>query len=111
MSSLLDDPSTILKERRVLQALCVGDLDVLKTAERLLSAHRWREPIHQIIFSCLIGFSAIGHIAVREQLAECATRKGFPDVEWEDFFTPHPISTQEVEELMRQLHGSDPEET
>jgi len=98
---------TILEERRILQALCQGDLKVLKTAARLLSGHRWREPIHQIIFSCLTSCSAGGPLALREQLIECATRKGFPDIDWGDFFSSHPISTQEAEELMRQLRDSD----
>jgi len=106
MASHSDDHSTILKERHVLQALCVGDSNSQKTAGNLLSGYRWREPIHQIIFSCLMGFSAAGHATLREQLAECATRKGFPDVEWEDFFTLQPISTQEVEALMEQLSES-----
>jgi hypothetical protein len=110
MASHPDDQPTIFKERRVLQALCLGDSKTFNVAQRLLSGHRWREPIHQIVFSCLTSFPAGGTLALRERLTECATRKGFPDIEWDDFFPPHPISTQEAEQLMRQLRDSDPEE-
>lgn len=107
MASHSDDRPTILKERRVLQALCKGDSEVLKTAVRLLSVRRWREPIHQIIFKCLASLSAGGPLTLRERLAECTTRKGFPDVDWELFFTSHSISSQDGEELMRQLRDLD----
>ena len=106
MASHSDSHTTILEERLVLQALCVEDLNLLKTARNLLSGYRWREPVHQVIFACLKSFSAAGHTALHEQLAECTTRKGFPDVEWEDFFPPEPISTREAEKLIRQMRDS-----
>src|SRR5258708_21636755 len=107
MASHFDDRPAIAQERRVLQALCQGDSNLLKTSEHLLSGYGWREPIHQIIFICLAGFAAGGPLTLRERLAECATRKGFPDVNWEEFFPPHPIPSQQAEALMRQLRDSE----
>src|SRR5690349_12514708 len=103
MAKHADDQPTLLMERRVLQALCQGDSNVLQSAKSLLSRYLWHEPIHQIIFGCLASSSACGPVALRERLAECATRKGFPDVDWGDFFPPHPISTREAEKLILQL--------
>lgn len=107
MESHLNDRLAIDRERRVLEALCNGDQKVLESTLRLLAAYRWREPVHQIIFSCLTGFVAASHLSLREQLAACATRKGFPDIDWEKFFLPNPISGREAEELMRKLLDSD----
>lgn len=86
-----------------MQALCAGDRKVLESAVDLLAVYRWREPVHQIIFTCLSSFSASGHVSLRERLAACTTRKGFPDVDWEGFFPATPISGREAEELVRQL--------
>lgn len=95
--------AAIVKERRILQALCQHDRNALESAARFIAEYRWREPIHQIIFNCLRGLSHGGPLTRRERLAECATRKGFPDVDWEAFFPPHPISALESEERLRQL--------
>jgi hypothetical protein len=90
-------------EQNVLRALCQADLQSLKTVASHLSGFRWREPIHQIIFSCLSNFLADGPHSRRERLAECATRKGFPDVDWDNFFSPGKIQARGVDELIRQL--------
>ncbi len=47
-------------------------------------------------------------VTLREQLSGCATRRGFPDVAWEEFFQPVSVSREEAEELMQQLGGSAP---
>ncbi|HEV2352189.1 MAG TPA: hypothetical protein VG028_20335 [Terriglobia bacterium] len=103
MASQFDDRRAIVQERRVLQALCNRDPKVMESAGRLLAGYRWREPVHQIIFACLSGISAGGPLSLRERLAGCATRKGFPDVDWEEFFPVHPISSQEAEGRVRLL--------
>jgi hypothetical protein len=93
----------VVMEQDVLQALCRGDSHLLKTEGSQLSGYRWREPIHQIIFTCLSNLLAGGPHSLRERLAECATRKGFPDVDWDDFFSLRPVPTLGAEELIRQL--------
>jgi len=87
----------------VLQALCTQGPEYLKSAGSLLAGYGWREPIHQIIFTCLTGLSARSPLTVRERLAECATRKGFPDVDWAEFFPASVISTGEFAVILRQL--------
>lgn len=103
MPSHSDNQPAILQERRVLQAFCKADAAVLRNAGRLLSSYRWRESVHQIIFTCLSSVSTGGPLSLRERLAACATRKGFPDINWEEFFPTQPISAQESEERLRQL--------
>ncbi|HLY59562.1 MAG TPA: hypothetical protein VKV95_02235 [Terriglobia bacterium] len=103
MDNRIDDRPAIDQERRVLRAFCKGDRKVLDAAAQLLAQYKWREPVHQIIFNCLTGFPAGGPLTLRERLAACATRKGFPDVDWEEFFPPIPISDLESNELLRQL--------
>jgi hypothetical protein len=107
MDSRIDDRAAIDQERRVLQALCKGDRKALNSAEQLLAQYKWRDPVHQIIFNCLTGIPAGGPLTLRERLAACATRKGFPDVDWETYFPSHPISGHEAEERLRQLLDSD----
>ena len=107
MESHLNDRPAIDRERRVLQALSTADRKVIESAARLLARYSWREPVHQIIFNCLSRLSTFNPVSLRERLAECATRKGFPDIDWEKVFHPNPISGREAEELMRQLLDSD----
>ncbi len=108
MSSTPDERSIVDAERRILQALCqeMPEESFRETARRLLSEYRWQDPIHRVVFDCVINFPADSSLAIRDQLPAHATRKGFPDVSWENFFHPLSISKQEAEDLIRRLHDS-----
>ena len=105
MSPALDDEARVRVERQVLQAMCQGTVkgSVRELGMALLGNYRWREPAHQAIFSCLVELSAQNLEVVRSHLPERLTRKGFPDIEWNDLYAPHSLSHQKVERLMRQL--------
>ena len=105
MSNPDDDQSIIQTERRVLQALCqeTPEVSLRESAQRLLADYRWREPIHQAIFDCLVNLPCDGPLAMRDQLPARVTRKGFPDVAWEEFFQPASLTKHGAEDLMRQL--------
>lgn len=105
MPSRSDDRSIIDAERRLLRALCQGTPEgsVREIARKLLADYRWQDLIHQVVFNCLIDFPSDAPLAIRDQLPGRVTRKGFPDVPWEEFFQPLSISRQEAEDLMRQL--------
>jgi hypothetical protein len=80
----------------------------------LLAGYGWREPVHQVIFTCLAGLRAMSPLTLRERLAECATRKGFPDVDWAEFFPASAISVGECVVIVRQLlegDMADPQDT
>jgi hypothetical protein len=106
MTNPPDNRSVVAQERRVLQELCTRGPEFLKAAESLLAGYGWREPTHQVIFNCLSGLSARGPLTLRECLAACATRKGFPDIDWTELFQPQPFSTQEAEVLILRLRDS-----
>jgi hypothetical protein len=105
----LDNESRIRLERHVLQAMCRGTREgsVREVGKALLKTYRWREPIHQAIFACLVELAAGNLDDLRSDLAQRMTRKGFPDIEWNDFFAPCSLSRQEAEGLMRELSGLD----
>lgn len=105
MPNRSDDRPIIDAERYLLQALCqeASEGSIRETARRVLKDYRWREAIHKIVFDCLIDFPSDVPLAIRDQLPGRVTRKGFPDVPWEEFFQPISISRQEAEDLMQQL--------
>lgn len=95
-------------ERRVLQALCQGTREgfVRAGVRDLLREYRWREPVHEVIFKILLELPTEDPNVIRSLLPERLTRKGFPDVEWEEFFRPHSLSLEEAERIIHQLLGS-----
>ncbi len=104
----MQDPSILQTERLVLQALCQGTREgsVREVAERALRNYRWREMLHQIVFNTLLEIATDDPAVVRDVLPSRLTRKGFPDVAWEEFLEPHSLSKAEAERLMRQLATS-----
>ncbi len=92
-------------ERRVLQALCRGTRggSVRDVGKLLLQNYRWREASHQAIFDALISIPSEDPLVIRDQLPSRITRRGFPDVAWEEIFKAHGLSKDEAERLMRQL--------
>jgi len=109
MSSALDNEARVRFERQVLQAMCQGTREgsVREVGKVLLKTYRWREPIHQAIFACLVELPAGNLEDLRSYLPGRMTRKGFPDIEWNDFFAPCSLSRQEAERLMGELSGLD----
>ncbi len=95
-------------ERRVLGVLCQGTAEgsARETARRHLRDYRWREPLHQVVFEVLMAMPGDAPALARDQLPARLTRKGFPDVDWEQFFEPHSLSLEEAGTLMRELHQS-----
>jgi hypothetical protein len=109
-NSVASEQTHILEvERRVLGALCQGTPQgsVRATARDILRTYRWREPLHQIVFEVVLSIPTEAPEVIREQLLARLTRKGFPDVNIEDFFKPHGLSKEEAERLIRQLRDSE----
>ncbi len=93
-------------ERVVLRAMCQGTGSLRTEAVRRLADYTWREPIHHAIFSCLSVIPSIQPDDLRRGLLTCLTRKGFPDVDVESLFRPHPLSTPDFQDLVRRLTES-----
>jgi hypothetical protein len=99
---------TCVLERQILRAICSGA--VAKSECQLilekLRNHRWQEAEHRIVYEALERIP--GHDAqfIKTALPAETTRMGFPDVDWDQYFSaecdsrPIQLSVQAlVEEL------------
>jgi len=95
----------IQAERQALRALCQGTPQgsVLELAKRFLKDYRWRNPLNAPLFETLAGLKTSSLDVLRAELPALLTRRGFPDLPWEDLFAPHGLTMAEAEELMRHL--------
>lgn len=55
-------------------------------AARRLGEHSWRAPEHRTIFEAIVRLSRRSVTWSREELAAEATRMGFPDIDWNEYF-------------------------
>src|SRR5574337_508162 len=101
----MPDEAILQLERSVLQALCQGtpEGNLWETAGLILKDYHWREPLHEVIFRILVGLPTDSTEVIRQRLPSHLTRRGFPDVDWEQLFEPHHLSTEQVERLMKRL--------
>ncbi len=108
MSPLRDPQQIIQAERLALCALCQGTREgsVREAGRQILRDYRWREPLHGVVYEIVMSLPADSPAILRDQLPTRLTRRGFPHVAWEDFFEPNSLSTQEVEQIMRELCDS-----
>ncbi|MHB8653925.1 MAG: hypothetical protein ACYDA9_08615 [Terriglobia bacterium] len=108
MTNHSDDRSVIDAERLILRALCQESCPApaRESAKSALADYRWREPVHEIIFSFVVVQPATAPIPMGDQLPGLLTRKGFPDVDWELFFQPASISETKLADLVRELAAS-----
>ena len=108
MSRPADKHHTVHMERQLLQALCQETTEgVLRdAAARLLTDYEWREPIHQAIFDSVKNIRPKSPVSIHDELPARVTRKGFPDINWDEFFAPSSLSKQQAEEMIRQLRDS-----
>src|SRR3984957_8158845 len=92
-------------ERETLCALCIrASLNAQHpTAMRELSNHVWQDAEHRGVFEAIQRLSSSDPRLLREQLPAQATRMGFPDVSWENYFSPAPEQEKDFEALVREL--------
>jgi hypothetical protein len=102
-----DSPSrdTEAMERRVLIALCCshwkasGNSNI--TAE--LHSYRWRNAEHRIVFEALAKVPPCDADTLRELLPAQATRMGFPDVDWQQYFARDSNCGGDAQKLICEL--------
>jgi hypothetical protein len=92
-------------ERETLCALCVrASLNAQHpTAMRELSNHIWQDAEHRVVFEAIQRLSSSDPKLLREQLPAQTTRMGFPDVSWENYFSPAPQNEKDFEALVHEL--------
>src|SRR5580700_4933818 len=99
-------------ERETLCALCVrASLNAQHpTAMRELSNHVWQDAEHRVVFEAIQRLSSSDPKLLREQLPAQATRMGFPDVSWDNYFAPPPGARLNFSLLVRELLAAPPKE-
>ena len=92
-------------ERETLCALCIrASMNAQHpTAMRELSNHIWQDAEHRVVFEAIQRLSSSDPKLLREQLPAQATRMGFPDVGWENYFSPTSELKKDFEALVREL--------
>lgn len=99
-------------ERDLLRALCQSEApaELSAQAHSDLQNHSWRGSDHQTIFEALLRIGSLRGRSLREQLAAQATRMGFPDINWNDYFGQAVAAEGELErsvmELVRELKAA-----
>jgi DNA-binding LacI/PurR family transcriptional regulator len=110
------------REREMLRALCAGEIVPQDRARAMqeLARHAWSEGEHRVVYEAL-GRAAGGSQATGsansararlEGMAAAATRAGFPDVSWEEYFledggqaAAKRYSAEALAEMIRSLGG------
>jgi hypothetical protein len=92
-------------ERLLLAALAQGTREgsFRELARSKLAGYHWREPVHEVIFRCLLSLPTENPAVVREQLPALLTRRGFPDVELADLFSPLDLPREVFERVVEEL--------
>jgi hypothetical protein len=93
-------------EREVLEALCASE-HVSDDRGRLLgtlASHVWQDPEHRVVYEALLRIRTRDPRALRAELPATATRMGFPDVEWDEYFERgDALQVRDVENRIRAL--------
>ena len=92
-------------ERAILRLLCSDAVrpSARHTATQKLTNYEWKEAEHRVVYEALREFRQSGPLSLREQLPAHATRLGFPDVDWQNYFHCGPSKDEEVDVLIRRL--------
>lgn len=69
----------------------------------LLRHYTWQLPLHQVIFDVLAGIPSNDSTTICQLLPAKLVRRGFPEVEWEEFFAPLTLSRDEILALVRRM--------
>ena len=101
-------PSPADLELTLLRALCnrpTNDPREWARVAKELADHPWQQPDHRVVFEALRRIGTWDPQTLAQQLPSEATRMGFPDISWDQYFTPSqvPIAPAYVEDLIRTL--------
>ena len=112
LSNRPPDQQLISLERDLLSALCqsVAPAELSSQVRSDLQKYLWQGPDHRTIFEALLHVGSVRGDALREQLAAQATRMGFPDIDWNEYFGRAVVaggeSKRSVMELARELKAA-----
>ncbi len=72
-----------------------------------LTGHEWRDPEHKVIYEALGTIRSHDPKTRREELPAQATRMGFPDLDWGNYFDGDSLSNAPIEVLIDRLAATD----
>jgi NAD(P)H-dependent FMN reductase len=93
-------------ELTLLRWLCISAAsdDARKRVLSALPGYKWHNTDHAIVFDALKRVPDRDKRPLREQLPAIATRMGFPDIAWEDYFVVSaPVSEEGIPAILRKL--------
>jgi hypothetical protein len=95
-------------ERQVLKALCsgAGDVDNRDRLASELTAYRWQDPDHKVVYEALRAIRSRDPKTRRDELPAQVTRMGFPDVDWRLYFEPEHQLETDLQDLIRRLRAA-----
>jgi hypothetical protein len=107
LSSRPPDQELISIERNLLRALCQSraPAEFLSQARSDLQHYSWQGSDHQTIFEALLSIGSARGRSLREQLAAQATRMGFPDIDWNEYFGQAVAAEGELKRSVMDLVG------
>lgn len=108
-----DDKAKVVQlERSVLRLMCSGEFHegAIVEAWRELAAYNWQGQDNRVVFDALTRVRNADLVPIRAQLAEHATRMGFPEIDWGIYFRPtvaepddHKIDRREMKQAIKAL--------
>jgi hypothetical protein len=73
---------------------------------RALENYRWHDPEHRVVYEALQAVRGGARLSLREELPAHATRLGFPDVGWQDYFDCAGLGQTDIGVLVKQLKAA-----
>jgi hypothetical protein len=99
-------------ERGVLRQLCHARLTRQAWAKiaRELREYAWQDVEHRLVYAAIERLGSRDPKMLREQLPAQATRMGFPDIDWQAYFSPEGKCSRaagavQIMQLIRALRG------
>jgi hypothetical protein len=97
-------------ERKILSWLCSqrNAEGAASQVRQKLAAYAWSDADNRVVFESLTRLaSGLTPAELREQLPAQATRMGFPDVNWENYWGRSETAEQHIREMVEQLLARD----
>jgi hypothetical protein len=87
MDSSIPHREHLTAELRVLRAFCRQPSAPPKSLLARLKNYPWVEPDHEVVYRAICAAAQANIVVTQELLSGFATRAGFPDLDWEKYFS------------------------
>jgi hypothetical protein len=110
VSLLSNSESRISVERKILSWLCSQSNaeGAASQVRQELAAYAWRDADNRVVFESLTRLmNGLTPAEILEQLPAQATRMGFPDVNWNNYWEQNETGEHDIREMVEQLLAAD----